>query len=245
VVLPNKAAHFRKTLTVRTVTDQSDCRMLTQLGLEKQLDFWSPPHPLFAQLKQLTRERKRLKDEVTRLKNQRHATGVAIQTLPATQERINQRLALCEQHISAIENQIRQLVNNNKEVKQRFRYVCSIQGVGLITAVTVVSEADGFNLVRNVRQLVCYAGYDVVEKQSGSSVKGKPRISKQGNSYIRRALYFPAITAVRKSQPYQRSIIGYTIVMHSYESLYRATTEIVSINLYDVDKTRILQAKLS
>lgn len=225
VILPNKAAHFQQTLSVRTVTDQTAARMLTQLGLEKQLEPWGPPDRLFARLKQLTRERKRLKDDVTRLKNQRHAGEAASDTPETTSMRINQRLDLFEQHIGEIEAEIREIINENKELKQRFEYVCSIQGVGLITAVTVVSEADGFNLVRNVRQLVCYAGYDVVEKQSGSSVKGKPKISKQGNTYIRRALYFPAITAVGKNPAmstfYHRLHDRHSIPMKAYTAVQR------------------------
>lgn len=42
-----------------------------------------------------------------------------------------------------------------------------------------------------------YAGYDVVQRESGTSIKGKTRISKKGNRYIRNALYFPAMVATR------------------------------------------------
>ena len=44
---------------------------------------------------------------------------------------------------------------------------------------------------------------NVIEKQSGTSVRGKSRISKKGNSYLRKALYFPAISAVKKEGPYK------------------------------------------
>lgn len=46
-----------------------------------------------------------------------------------------------------------------------------------------------------------YAGLDVVEKQSGTSVKGRTRISKRGNSHIRRVLHFPALSAVKYASP--------------------------------------------
>lgn len=200
VVLPSRASYFAKTLKVRTVTDRTACRALTTMGLEKNLDRWSPPHPLFAQLKQLTRERKRLKDQSTTLKNQRHAARTATGTLAGTLQRISARLQLCKDHVTQIEKEIKALINSDQHIKQQFEYVCSIDGVALITAATVVGEADGFTMVRNVRQLVSYAGYDVVQKQSGTSVRGAPRISKKGNSYIRRALYFPAITAVQHNQ---------------------------------------------
>ncbi|MBK6931929.1 MAG: IS110 family transposase [Saprospirales bacterium] len=62
---------------------------------------------------------------------------------------------------------------------------------------TIISETNGFELIENKAQLVSYAGYDVVERQSGSSIKGKTRISKKGNAHIRRALHYPALSAAR------------------------------------------------
>lgn len=55
----------------------------------------------------------------------------------------------------------------------------SIPGVGILTAAIVLGETNGFELIRNKRQLTSYAGLDVKEKLSGTSVKGKPRISKK------------------------------------------------------------------
>ena len=85
-------------------------------------------------------------------------------------------------------------------MKDRFENVCSINGVGLLTAVTVVSEANGFALIRNKKQLVSYVGLDVIEKQSGTSVNRPRRLSKRGNRHIRKALYFPAFAAVRTNE---------------------------------------------
>lgn len=196
-----------------------------QMGLEKNLDLWQPPHPVFVILKQLTRERKRLKDEMNRLKNQRHADGGSVEALPETLRRTNQRLQLAEKHIVAIERQIQTLIAENEQLRQKFACVCSIKGIGLMTAATVVGEADGFSMVRNARQLVSYAGYDIVEKQSGTSVRGKARISKKGNSYIRRALYFPAITAARHDRHlggfYERLHEKHHIKMKAYTAVQR------------------------
>lgn len=225
VVLPSRASKFAETLTVRTVTDRTSAQALMQMGLEKNLDRWHPPHPVFGRLKQLTRERKRLKDEITRLKNQRHAGGVATESLPDTLGRIAERLELAAEHIKAIEREIKTIIAENKQLSRQFEYVCSIKGVGLMTAATIVSEADGFTMVRNVRQLVSYAGYDIVEKQSGTSVRGKPHISKKGNSYIRRALYFPAITTViynkKLGRFYKRLYKKHSIKMKAYTAVQR------------------------
>ena len=63
-----------------------------------------------------------------------------------------------------------------------------------------MGETNGFDLIRNKRQLTSYAGLDVREKQSGTSVKGKPSISKKGNKHLRKAMHLPALTAIRHDQ---------------------------------------------
>jgi len=79
-------------------------------------------------------------------------------------------------------------------------YITSIIGVGFTTAVTVVGETNGFLLIKNKRQLVSYAGYDVIKKDSGTSVHSKPRISKKGNKHIRKALHLPALSSIRHNE---------------------------------------------
>lgn len=63
------------------------------------------------------------------------------------------------------------------------------------TFAVIVGETNGFALIKNQAQLVSYAGYEVVEHQSGQQ-QGKPRISKKGNAYIRRAMYMPALSVI-------------------------------------------------
>jgi len=77
-------------------------------------------------------------------------------------------------------------VAKDKTLQERIDNVCTAKGMGFISAVGIVAETDGFALFKSRNQLVSYAGYDVKEHESGTSVKGKPRISKKGNSNIRR-----------------------------------------------------------
>ena len=58
--------------------------------------------------------------------------------------------------------------------------------------------------------MASYAGYDIVERQSGTLVKGQTRISKKGNTRIRACMHFPALVTSRFNtdlkQDYQRTI---------------------------------------
>ena len=225
VVLPNKAKHFSQTLTIKTVNDKEASKMLATLGLEKNLDAWQPPHPVFSLLKQLTRERCQLLQECNRTGNQLHALEKSALGNDSSMARMKTRLRLLEKQIIEIELEVRRLVNDDNDLAEKIDKVCTIKGVGLITVVTIIAEADGFNLIRNKKQLVSYAGYDVVQKVSGTSVRGKARISGRGNKHIRKCLYMPALVAVKFNPEhrafYQRLEEKHGIKMKAYTAVQR------------------------
>lgn len=195
VVLPNRSKHYARSLNVKSKNDDVDARTLAQMGLERALPLWQGMSPIMLTLKRLSRERTAIQEGRTRLLNQLHAHEHSHLPHKPTLRRLRQHLALLDKQVVTIEKEIAQTCGQDAELKQKVDNVCTIKGIGLLTAVAVIAEANGFELIQNKAQLVSYAGYDVVENQSGTSIKGKTRISKKGNSHIRRALYFPALTA--------------------------------------------------
>jgi len=92
------------------------------------------------------------------------------------------------------------LLAEHKDLQGRMKKIMTIPGIGKITAASVIAETHGFAQIRNKRQLVSYAGYDVINQQSGTSIKTKPRISKRGNRHIRGAMHMPALSAINHNQ---------------------------------------------
>lgn len=203
VVLPSKISNYARTLAVKTITDKTASETLARFGLERKLDRWKRPDELYRKLRQLTRERSQLMEEMGVLKNQMHAEKSEAHPNKKSIERMQKRLKLLQAQEQEIMQEVRQLIKTKEEVRQLVVLLCSIPGVGLLTAVTVLGETDGFDLIRNKRQLTCYCGLDVKDHQSGTSVKGKPRISKKGNRYLRKAMHFPALTAIKHDQNYK------------------------------------------
>lgn len=200
VILPNKIKAFSRTLSVKTVNDKECAKIIAQFGLEKKLDLWQPPQEVYQTLRQLTRERDQLLTEQTIKKNQLHAELSGAWPNKGSAERAKALLKIIAKQIKEIEKEIKSIVQSFSWLAEKMEKLCSIKGVGLITAATVVAETNGFHLIRNKNQLVSYAGLDVVEKQSGTSVRGKTRISKKGNKYLRKCLYFPAFTAIQHNK---------------------------------------------
>ena len=197
VVLPNKSKNYAKSLNIKTKNDLVDAQTLARMGLERKLDEWRPPSDTLLKLKRLTRERNALMEQKTVVGNQLHAHCCEYQADKQTIKRRQQLIAYLDKQIKAVEQQIRQVLEKDPELKGKVENVCTIKGISTLSAVCVIAETNGFELIENKNQLVSYAGYDVVERQSGSSVNGKTRISKKGNSHIRKALFFPALTAIR------------------------------------------------
>ena len=213
VMLPNRAKAFMKTLSVKTINDKVSAQMLSQLGLEKKLDRWEPPAAIYRELKQLTRERDQLIGEQTQIKNQLHAEQSGAWPSSSSIKRMKSRLQLLAKQIEQIKDEIAQAVEEQPWLKQKIDTICTIPGVGLITAVTVIGETDGFHLIRNKKQLVSYAGLDVITKDSGISVKSKARISHKGNKYLRKCMHFPALTAIR-STPLMKALFVRLVSKH-------------------------------
>ena len=200
IVLPNKISNYVRTLEVKTITDKTSSEAIARFGLERKLDNWKRPKMIFKQLRQLTRERDQIIAERTVIKNQIHAEKAEAFPNKRTFARLSARLKLLVKQEQEIKADISKVVDTDSEVKATVNLLCSIPGIGMLTAVIILAETNGFELIRNRRQLASYAGFDVKEKQSGTSVKGKPRISKRGNKYLRKALYLPSLAAIRSDE---------------------------------------------
>jgi len=213
IILPNKISNYFRTLSIKTITDKTASEAITLFGLERKLEDWKRPKPVFQYLRQLTRERDQLVQERTMIKNQLHAEEAQSFLNRSTLTRIKQRINLLNKQEEMIKEEIETLIKNEKELKGELALLRTIPGIGTLTAATILAETNGFELVRSKRQLASYAGFDVQEKQSGTSVKGKTRISKKGNKNLRKAMHFPALTAIRHDERF-KAIFARLVAKH-------------------------------
>ena len=197
VLQPSVVRNFIKFKGIYTKTDALDARLLARLILEEpQLRPWKPGKMIFRYLRSLIRARHRLAKKKSELKNLIHAEKNSYLALTEVIEAYQKVVEKLDEQIKKIEQKMREVFDAHPGLKQKLNFLMSINGVGFISAVTVIAETAGFDGFKNVKQLVSYAGLDVVINQSGN-YKGKSRISKKGNKYIRHVL-FNAALAFRK-----------------------------------------------
>ena len=196
VVLPNKVNHFAKSHNVKTKTDGVDAKVLARMGLERGLGHWHVPSRAMREVKLLTREYRELKRKVTASKNQLHAKSSAYQCPSSIVKRLKKQIRLLENQLLEVEAELRVLVMNDNALADQVERLETIPGVSFMTVICVLGETNAFALVKNAKQLASYCGLDVQHNQSGAR-QGKTKISKKGNSYIRNALYMPALCATQ------------------------------------------------
>jgi transposase len=231
IVMPNKISNYMRTLDIKTVTDKTCADAIARFGLERTLDSWEKPSAAYKKIRQLTRERDQLVQERTLVKNQLHAEQAEAAPNKNAVKRITQRIAFLDKQEKEILAEITMLVKKDEEIKGLVTLICSIPGVGELTAATVLAETNGFDLVSNKKQLTSYAGLDVKEKESGTSVKGKPRISKKGNRFLRKALHMPALAAIRNDENFKavftRLVAKHGIKMKAVVAVQRKLLELM------------------
>ena len=233
IVLPNKISNFFRTLEVKTVTDKTCSQVIARFGLERKLNCWKRPKAVYKTLQQLTRERDQIVSERVIAKNQLHAESSEAEPNLMTLKRINERIKLLNKQEKEIKENISDILKQTPELQKEVNRLMSIPGVGQLTAVIVLAETNGFELIRNKKQVSSYAGLDVKEKQSGTSIKGKPRISKKGNRSLRRAMHFPTLTAVKWDgnfkEIYTRIVSKHGIKMKALIAIQRKILELTYV----------------
>lgn len=194
VVNPAQIKAFAGAVGARTKTDAVDAKLIAQFCQLQSPLAWQPASQSVRRLRALVARRDALIDLRTQELNR-----LEVASLPAVRESIERVLASLNEQITAIERQIAKDVDDDPTLREQRELLASIPGVGDKTIATFLSHYGGELRFKRTAQAVAFAGLDTRQHESGSSVRGRPRLSKQGHSNIRQALYMPAITAMTRT----------------------------------------------
>ena len=192
VINPARLKAFGQTTLTRTKTDQTDAALLAEFCRQQAPYAWSPPDPVRRELRDLVRRR----DDLLHARQQEANRLSAGETSPRVRASLKASLAFFDEQLAEIEQAMAEQVKAEPKLQRQHALLDSIKGIGPLTAAALLGEID-FGAYPSARQVAAQAGLTPRQRQSGTSVHGKPRISKQGSSQLRRILYFPAIVAMR------------------------------------------------
>jgi transposase len=196
VINPARLKAYAAATLTRTKNDPIDAALSAEFCRSQQPAAWTPPSPERHELRALVRRRESLlhqrQQEANRLSSGEDSRLVC-GWLAAS-------LAFLDEQLAQVEQAIKDQIADHPQLKRQHELIDSIPGIGPLTAAALLAELD-FALYPTARQVAAQAGLTPRQRQSGTSVHGKPRLSKQGARQLRKILFFPAMVAKRYNPP--------------------------------------------
>jgi transposase len=193
VINPALAKAHGQSLGLRSKTDAVDARVLADFCREKQPPAWQPPSPAERQLRALVLRHQMLVEMQTQEKNRAHVVRAQVR------DSVDAHLTWLANELASIERAIAQHLDNDPDLRGKRDLLDSIPGLGERTIATLLAYGLDSERFDGARQFVAFAGLSPRLYESGTSVHRKPRLSKIGHAFLRRALYMPAMVVLYKT----------------------------------------------
>ena len=182
IVNPARIKGFAQSELIRTKTDKMDAGIIARFCVAMKPEPWVPPSPEIRSLRALVRRAESLNDMLTQEKNRLDTAHESV--IPLIKEHLDYQGKENEK----LRDRIADLIDWNPDLKRKKDLLASIPGIGKATIATLLAELDDLERFKHVRELVAFIGLAPKETQSGSSIKGKPRLDKTGHARLRKAI---------------------------------------------------------
>jgi transposase len=191
VINPAQIKAFAQTELTRNKTDAVDARLIARFGALHQPPAWVPPPRSVRDLQALVRRLDALNDlhgqEANRLDVCEPAVRGSIETV----------LQTIETQIRDIKKKINDHIDQNPDLRGKRELLESIPGIAEATSAQLLVYLAQEGRFHKAKELGAFAGLTPRRVESGSSVNKKSRLSKMGEARLRKALYMPAVVAMR------------------------------------------------
>ena len=191
IINPLLSKAFVQSQGIRSKTDTVDARQLAYFCREKRPVIWEAPHPVERALRALVLRHQALTEMHVQEQNRRESAREV--QLPS----IDMHLLWLETELKRIEKQIKDLTDDDPDMKHRRKLLDSIPGIGAKTSAVLLAYVGLKNRFLEARQFAAFAGLTPKQHESGSSIR---RVSKMGHMSLRRALYMPAMVTLYKTE---------------------------------------------
>jgi transposase len=198
VVNPLSIKRFIQMKLAKVKTDKSDAKAICEYALINEVPLYNALTDTQSECLQLFRLLDTYLKQRTATKNKIH--GEAVLGVPSKfvyRSLIRNKKQL-DKEVSAIELKILSLVK--EEQQEQLSLLTSIPGIGQKTAMFLIVVTDGFSKFENAAQLCSYVGITPTIRESGSSVRGRARISKVGNRKLRNLLFLCSFNACKRNK---------------------------------------------
>lgn len=197
VINPLQINAFAKVTLSRHKTDKGDAGIIAEYGSKFNGISYTPVAENVKELRELYRASLALKDELVSTGNHLENSELLPKSVRDLWERRKKDL---ENDNKNLEKTMMEIIRNDADLNLKFKALIGIIGIGAGTAMAFLAEVTRLDNFKTARQLAAFIGLTPRHRVSGTSVRGNPKISKMGLKFLRKALYFPAITAMQYNQ---------------------------------------------
>ena len=179
-------------------TDKSDAKMICLYGQNVDLKLWEGQTKTQIECLQITRLLSLYFKQTTALKNKIHGENVLGNPSLLVVRSLKRSLKFKQKEIKHLEEKLTEIVKqDHQELLTRLQ---SIPGLGRKTSIMLIVLTDGFERFTSASELCSYSGLTPIIRQSGTSVRGRARISKMGNRKLRNLLFMCSFTACKNNK---------------------------------------------
>jgi transposase len=191
---PRRTKDYARSQGRRVKTDRTDAALIASyLNTSEWLHPWQPPAQALSDLQALVRRRQDLMDALQAERNRLQANSSKIIN-PSLERHIKQLL----KEVSTITQSIEAHLLAHAQVQKDERLLRSIDGIGRMVAVTILSEVPAISAFARAREVAAFAGLTPCLAHSGTSVRRRGRMSREGSALLRKMLYMAALQAVKR-----------------------------------------------
>lgn len=188
----------------RGKNDKIDAIRIAQYAFRSadRVKLWQPARIVVDKLKHLSGLRERLVETKKRLQTPvDELLKVGNESIARILEKsMRKTMNALDKDLKAIEEQMRDVIEGDDDLKKLFELVTSVVGIGFVTAVNLIVYTNEFRLFRTHRQLACYSGIAPFEYSSGSSIRGRTRVSPMANKKMKRYLHMASLTGIKRDE---------------------------------------------
>lgn len=193
VVNPLSVKRFLQMKLAKIKTDKSDAKAIHDYALLNEVPIYSGLDNVQAECLQIFRLLDSYIKKQTATKNKLHGERVLGVPSKVVYKSLERDLRHVKKEIALLESRLLELVK--QEQQAQLTLLKTIPGLGDKTALFLIVVTNGFEKFETASQLCSYVGITPTIRQSGSSVRGRSRISKVGNKKLRNLLFMCSFTA--------------------------------------------------
>lgn len=185
----------------RGKNDKVDAIRIAQYAYRSrdQVKLWQPAREVVDRLKHLAALRERLVETRKRLLTPlKELLEIGNDAMAKVLEKaMRKTMKALDKDLGAIETQMKEVIDKDDDLKNLYELVTSVVGIGFVTAVNLIVCTNEFKLFSNHRQFACYSGIAPFEYQSGSSIRGRTKVSHMANKKMKKYLHMASLTGIK------------------------------------------------